>query len=47
MAVITNGSNGDVILPARYQRTIDQVPDHWNLFNLQTLREVNEEHQIN
>jgi hypothetical protein len=27
--VLTVGSNGDAILPVRYQITVDQVPIHW------------------
>jgi hypothetical protein len=39
MTVLTVGSNGDAILPVRWQRTTDQVPDHWDLFDLQTLKQ--------
>jgi hypothetical protein len=40
MMVLTVGSNGDGILSMKWKRTVDQMPDHWALFDLQTLREV-------
>jgi hypothetical protein len=39
MAMLTTGSNGDVILLVRWQRTTYQVPDHWDLFDLKTLKQ--------
>ena len=31
--VLTAGSSEDSILPVRQQRIVDQVPDHWALFD--------------
>jgi len=39
MTVLTTGSNGDAILPVRWKRKTDQVYDHWDLFDLQTLKQ--------
>jgi hypothetical protein len=39
MSVLIAGSNGDPILPVRWQRITDQVLDHWDLFDLQIIKQ--------
>jgi hypothetical protein len=47
MKKLTAGSNGDVILPVRWQRIANQVPHHWALFDFQTLKHGKEKDNLN